>query len=90
MTVKQMLVHKLFVVRSDASRFTATIYYSLFGGNVVIIGTLVSPYQLKHDSVFMNVYSILLTFQCGILGRVRYLIVSFPDLCRLSYFQATV
>ena len=39
MMFKQMLVHKLFVVRSDASRFTATIYYSLFGGNVVIIGT---------------------------------------------------
>ena len=28
---------KLLVVRSDTSRFTATIYYSLFGGNVVII-----------------------------------------------------
>ena len=41
MMFKQMLVHKLFVVRCDASRFTATIYYSLFGGNVVIIGTLV-------------------------------------------------
>ena len=39
MMFKQMLVHKLFVVRGDASRFTATIYYPLFGGNVVIIGT---------------------------------------------------
>ena len=39
MLFKRMLVHKLFVVRSDASRFTATIYYSLFGGNVVIIET---------------------------------------------------
>ena len=26
-------------------------------------------------------------FQCGILGQVWYLIVSFPDLCRLSYFH---
>ena len=25
------------------------------------------------------------TFPCGILGQVLYLIVSFPDLCRLSY-----
>ena len=80
MMFKQMLVHKLFVVRSGASRFTATIYYSLFGGNVVIIGTLVSPYQLQHDFVFMNVYRILVTFPCGILGQVWYLIVSFPDL----------
>ena len=39
MIFKQMLVHKLFVVRSDTSRFTATTYYSLFGGNVVMIGT---------------------------------------------------
>ena len=49
MMFKQMLVHKLFVVRSDASRFTATIYYSLYGGDVVIIGTYVSPYQLHYD-----------------------------------------
>ena len=26
------------------------------------------------------------TFPCGILGQVWYLIVSFPDLCHLSYF----
>ena len=26
------------------------------------------------------------TFPCGILGQVWYLIVSFPDLCRISYF----
>ena len=49
MIFKQMLVRELFVVRSDASRFTATMLYSLFGGNVVIIGTQVSPYQLHHD-----------------------------------------
>ena len=33
-----------------------------------------------------DVYFIFVTFQCGILGQVLYLIVSFPDLCRLSYF----
>ena len=27
------------------------------------------------------------TFPCGILGQVWYLIVSFPDLCHLSYFE---
>ena len=27
------------------------------------------------------------TFPCGILGQVLYLIVSFPDLCLLSYFK---
>ena len=31
-------------------------------------------------------YCILVTFPCGILGQVWYLIVSFRDRCRLSYF----
>ena len=30
-------------------------------------------------------YCIFVTFPCGILGQVWYLIVSFPDLCCLSY-----
>ena len=33
-----------------------------------------------------DVYCIFVTFPCGILGQVWFLIVSFPDLCRLSYF----
>ena len=28
------------------------------------------------------------TFQCGILGQVWYLVVLIPDLCCLSYFRA--
>ena len=28
----------------------------------------------------------VVTFPCGIMGQVWYLIVSIPDLCRLSYF----
>ena len=32
-------------------------------------------------------YCIFVTFPCGILGHVWNLIVSFPDLCRLSYFN---
>ena len=34
-----------------------------------------------------DVYCIFVTIPCHILGQVRYLIVSFPDLCRLSYFH---
>ena len=33
-----------------------------------------------------DVYCIFVTFPCGILGQVWYLIVSFPDLCRFSYY----
>ena len=32
-----------------------------------------------------DVYCIFVNFLCGFLGQVWYLIVSFPDLCRLSY-----
>ena len=33
-----------------------------------------------------DVYCSFVTFQYGILRQVWYLIVSFPDLCRRSYF----
>ena len=33
-----------------------------------------------------DVYCIFVTFPCGILGQMWYLIVSFTDLCRLFYF----
>ena len=33
-----------------------------------------------------DVYCIFVTFPSGILDQVRHLIVSFPDLCLLSYF----
>ena len=32
------------------------------------------------------VFDVFVTFPCGILGQVWYLIVSIPDLCRLPYF----
>ena len=34
-----------------------------------------------------DVYCIFITFPCDILCQVWYLIVSFPDLCFLSYFK---
>ena len=30
-----------------------------------------------------DVYCVFVTFPCGILGQVWYLIISFPDLCHL-------
>ena len=40
---------------------------------------------LLYFMVMFIVYFV--TFPCGIPGQVWYLIVSFPDLCRLSYFD---
>ena len=33
-----------------------------------------------------DVYCFFVTFLCGILGQVLYLIVPFPDLCLLYFF----
>ena len=35
-----------------------------------------------------DVYCIFVACPCGILGQVRFLIVSFPDLCLLPYFDS--
>ena len=37
--------------------------------------------------LFVVLSCIFVTYPCGILGQVWYLIVSIPDLCRLSNFQ---
>ena len=37
--------------------------------------------------LFMMFNCVLITFLCGILGQVWYLIVSIPDLWRLSYLD---
>ena len=34
------------------------------------------------------VHYAFVSFPCGILGQVWFLILSFPDLCRLSFFQS--
>ena len=39
---------------------------------------------------FVMFNCVLVTFPWGILGQVRYLIVSIPDLCQLSYFKMAV
>ena len=37
--------------------------------------------------LFVMVNYVFVTFPCGILGQVWYLIVLIPDLCRISYFD---
>ena len=37
--------------------------------------------------LFVMFNCVFITFPCGILGQVWYLIVSFPNICRLSYLD---
>ena len=52
------------------------------------IAALWSPAGKGLNSWLLFVMSncVFITFQCGILGQMWYLIVSIPDLCCLSYF----
>ena len=36
-----------------------------------------------------DVYCIFVTYPCGILGQVWYLIALFPDLCHLSFIHGS-
>ena len=40
--------------------------------------------------LFVMFDCVFVTSPCGILGQVWYLIVSIPDLCRISYFNSVV
>ena len=54
----------------------------------LFIATLWSPAgkELATWLLFVMFNCVFVTFPCGILGQVWYLIVSIPDLRRLSYF----
>ena len=56
----------------------------------LFIAALWSPAGKGLTSWLLLVMFIVFFFlPCGILGKMWYLIVSFPALCRLSYFQYT-
>ena len=40
--------------------------------------------------LYVMFYCVFITFQCGVLGQVWCLIVSFPDLCLLSYLNLSL
>ena len=42
---------------------------------------------LSHPSIVCDVQLPFVTFSCGILGQVWYLIASIHDLCHLSYYD---
>ena len=55
----------------------------------LLIAALLSPAGKGLTSwlLFVMFNCVFVTFPCGILGLVWYLIVSILDLCRLSYFH---
>ena len=55
---------------------------------IIIIAVLWSPAGkwLASWPLFVMLNCVFVTLPCGILGQVWYLIVSIPDICRLSYF----
>ena len=55
----------------------------------LFIAALWSPAGKELTSwLLLVMFIIFVTFPCDILGQMWYLIVSFPDLCRHSYFAS--
>ena len=54
----------------------------------LFVAALLSPAGKELTSWLSFVWfnCVFVTFPCGILGQVWYIIVSIPDLCLLSYF----
>ena len=85
-----------FTDRSKAVPFLCgsfVFYVSMF--SCLFIAVLWSPAGKGLNSWLLlaivgDVYCIFVTFPCGILGQMWYLIVSFPDLCHLSYLYKII
>ena len=56
-----------------------------------VLAALLSPAGKGLTSWLLLVmfYCIFVTFPLGIMGQMRYLTVSFPDLCYRSYFASS-
>ena len=66
--------------------FVSCVYHAFASVHCCLVVTCWERADLS--ALVGDVYCTLVTFPCGILGLVGYLIVSFPDLCRLSYFES--
>ena len=66
--------------------FTPCVCHAFSG---LFIATFWSPAGkgLAYWLLFVMFNCVFVTFPCGILGQVWYLIVLIPDLCHLSYFH---
>ena len=47
-------------------------------------------YVLTSRLLIMMFNCVFVTFPCGILGQVCYLIVSIPDICHIFYFEIQI
>ena len=65
--------------------FVSCVSHALLSVHCCLVATLEMADLL---ALVVDFYCIFVTFPFGILGQVWHLIVSFPDLCLLSYLEA--
>ena len=85
--VRRLFPQKTFTERSKAVlllRIICVIY--VLCSSCFRICSLLPSGHLLGNGLFVMSNCDFVTFPCGILGEVWYLIVLIPDLCRLSYF----
>ena len=78
-------------VANDTLRIICVFVFCVYHAFASVLCSLVVTCWERADllALVCDVYCIFVTFPCGILCQVWYLIESFPDLCRLSYFYTT-
>ena len=65
--------------------FASCVSHALFGVHCCLVITCWERAEVL--ALVCDVDCIFVTFLCGILGQVSYLIVLFPDLCNISYLH---
>ena len=79
-TDNNVILQSTFVLALDESFIKVQVFYDL---TCCLVVTFCEGLTSWLSFVMFN--CVFVTFPCGILGQVWYLIVSIPDLCHLSY-----
>ena len=92
--MKRVRAHKL-TIFTDLSKvvlllwiiyvFMSCVFYAFASVHCSLVVTCWERADLL--ALVGNVYCFLVTFSCGILGQLWYLILLFPDLCHPSYYM---
>ena len=86
--IEYIMFHK-FLISTIICVYVACVSYALASVYYCLVVTWLEK-GLTYWLLLVMLVVFFVTFPCGILGQVWYLIVSFPDVCRLSYFWNVV
>ena len=86
-TFRQVCSFQKHVIQMN--RFYLRLHWLIRPFNVIFVLLFIARCTVTELALVGDVCCIFVTFPCGVLSQVWYLIVSFPEFCRLSYFPMT-